>query len=258
MAKKGKKGKKGADFTEPPHDPSWERAVESGIWERTPDALPDANTWPTWGALRERILTSCKKINIMHSPALRDGFAAEIFKLSPPELATMSFRGCDNLTKFVLSPITSCPNLEDIQLEENSNLGYVLLQSNTLYSLAINKCPNLEKILIHCKNLSQLRITKCPKLKHIMILSHELKSLNLMDSPNISTVNLQCPALAESNIPPLAPKPKPANPSHPPISTMLRQKYLELNSEKSGREQEEQFHAISDNVIPRTFRPFGL
>lgn len=122
------------------------QAVDSGIWERTPDALPDANTWPTWGALRERILTSCKKISISHSPALRDGFAAEIFKLSPPELATMSFRGCDNLSKFVLSPITACPSLEDIALEDNTNLTYVLLQSNSLSSLHLHNCPNLEKV----------------------------------------------------------------------------------------------------------------
>jgi hypothetical protein len=38
------------------------QAVQSGRWERPPDALPDASSWPTWGALRERILTSCKQV----------------------------------------------------------------------------------------------------------------------------------------------------------------------------------------------------
>ena len=62
--KKGKKGKKEAELTEPPHDPSWERAVESGVWSRPPDALPDAALWPTWGAYRERILTSVKEVRL--------------------------------------------------------------------------------------------------------------------------------------------------------------------------------------------------
>lgn len=38
----------------PPH-----QAVESGLWEKAVTDLPDANTWPTWGALRERVLTAC-------------------------------------------------------------------------------------------------------------------------------------------------------------------------------------------------------
>jgi hypothetical protein len=40
----------------------WRQAVQCGRWERAPDALPDASSWPTWGALRERILTSCKQV----------------------------------------------------------------------------------------------------------------------------------------------------------------------------------------------------
>ena len=63
----GKKGKKEAELTEPPHDPSWERAVESGVWSRPPDALPDAALWPTWGAYRERILTSVKEVSFIYS-----------------------------------------------------------------------------------------------------------------------------------------------------------------------------------------------
>jgi hypothetical protein len=106
----------------------------------------DANTWPTWGALRERILTSCKRISIQYSPGLRDGFPAEIFKLSPPDLQSISFRGCDNLSKFVLSPISSCPSLDDVELADNNGLNYVLMQSNTLATLTIHNCPSLEKV----------------------------------------------------------------------------------------------------------------
>mmetsp|Transcript_14006 Transcript_14006/g.35948 ORF Transcript_14006/g.35948 Transcript_14006/m.35948 type:complete len:258 (-) Transcript_14006:10-783(-) len=257
MPKKGKKGKK-VEQVEPPHDASWERSVESGNWERPPDALPDANTWPTWGALRERILTSCKKISIMYSPGLRDGFPAEIFKLSPPDLQTIHFRGCDNLTKFVLSPITSCPSLEDIELVENNAMSYVLLQSNTLASLSIHNCPSLEKALIHCKNLSSLTITKCPKLRHIMLLTDELSTLDLSDSTSLMKVDLQCPNLTDKTIPPLVPPPKPANPSHPPMSAMLRQKYGEVQAEKTQREEEEQAYAVMESIIPRTHRPFSL
>lgn len=58
----------------------------------------------------------------------------------------MSFKGCDNLSKFVLSPITSCPSLEEIALTDNTNLSYVLLQSNSLASLTLHNNPSLEKV----------------------------------------------------------------------------------------------------------------
>jgi hypothetical protein len=38
------------------------QAVESGVWDRPADALPDASDWPTWGALRERILMNAKEV----------------------------------------------------------------------------------------------------------------------------------------------------------------------------------------------------
>ncbi len=65
------------------------QAVQSGLWELPPTSLPDANTWPTWGALRERILTAAKQINILGSAAVRDNFLSELVKLSPPELHTL-------------------------------------------------------------------------------------------------------------------------------------------------------------------------
>ena len=123
-----KKGKKEPEVLEPDHDPSWERSVQSGVWERAVTALPgaplwapaprtsdmlqpqagqrcareqaapqrmgeapcsmlcalsaagpnplprarrscpgrlratDSNAWPTWGALRERVLASCREV----------------------------------------------------------------------------------------------------------------------------------------------------------------------------------------------------
>ena len=85
-----KKSKKDAELSEPPHDAAWERAVESGVWDRPPDALPDASVWPTWGAYRERILTSAKEVNITWHASLRDEFAAELIKLSPPNMKTLT------------------------------------------------------------------------------------------------------------------------------------------------------------------------
>ena len=67
MGKKGK-AKKEAEPSEPPHDPGWERAVEARRWDRPLDALPDPAVWPTWGALRERILSSCNEIRVRCPP----------------------------------------------------------------------------------------------------------------------------------------------------------------------------------------------
>lgn len=44
------------------------QAVEKGVWDRPVDALPDAMQWPTWGALRERILISCKEASFGEGP----------------------------------------------------------------------------------------------------------------------------------------------------------------------------------------------
>ena len=95
MAKDKAPAKSGKATAEPRHDPGWERvrtrslarlsesfprslprepssnvvllfsstqAVESGVWDRPADALPDASDWPTWGALRERILMNAKEV----------------------------------------------------------------------------------------------------------------------------------------------------------------------------------------------------
>lgn len=114
---KGKKGKKD-ELVEPEHDKTWERvcwtldlgatetapafknnlhcrviqAVQSQQWTLEPTVLPDAYAWPTWGALRERILHACKLIQCEYSATVRDAFAAELVKLSPPRLATLSVR----------------------------------------------------------------------------------------------------------------------------------------------------------------------
>lgn len=40
----------------------FQQAVADGRWDRPVEALPDASQWPTWGALRERILSSAVQV----------------------------------------------------------------------------------------------------------------------------------------------------------------------------------------------------
>ena len=98
---------------EPEHDPRWEQArpisrhtppclacrtchtgscvqaVASGVLDFSPADLPDANTWPTHGALRERLLLACCTVELPGCHAARDAFLAELVRLAPPELARL-------------------------------------------------------------------------------------------------------------------------------------------------------------------------
>lgn len=67
-------------------------------------------------------------------------------KLSPPELTLVDLRGSSNLHNFVLSPMTTCPKLTDLDLSECSGLEYVLLQSQTLRSVNLRKCGAMTKV----------------------------------------------------------------------------------------------------------------
>jgi hypothetical protein len=69
------------------------QAVESRQWTLEPTRLPDAYTWPTWGALRERVLQACKQIRCENTPTVRDAFPAEVVKLSPAALNHWSVCG---------------------------------------------------------------------------------------------------------------------------------------------------------------------
>lgn len=255
--KKGKKGKKKADEpAEPAHDPGWERTVETGIWERPVHSLPDANTWPTWGALRERVLTACKEIRITNTPSLRDAFASEVVKLSPPELQVLDLKGSSNLHKFVLSPLTSCPKLTELDLSNCDNLEYVLLQSQSLRTLSIRKCTNLNKALIHCPRVNKLVITDCQNLDTLMLWSEELTELDMTGCTNVATLKLQCPALIDSKIPPLKPPPPEVKPKHPPIVAMLKENYKEAAQIAAEAKEKEWKSLKDDSIIPHVFRPF--
>mmetsp|Transcript_17803 Transcript_17803/g.34028 ORF Transcript_17803/g.34028 Transcript_17803/m.34028 type:complete len:263 (-) Transcript_17803:359-1147(-) len=253
--KKGKKGKKDAEPTEPPHDPGWERSVQSGRWERPPDALPDASSWPTWGALRERILTSCKEIKITWSNHLRDAFPSELIKLSPPELVTLDLKGSGSLTRFMLSPPTSCPRLTTLDLSACAQLNHVLIQSLSLETVVIAKCATLNKALIQCKNLKSLVLEGCETLDTLMLWSDEIKDLELMSCTNLRVVELYCPQLFQENLflPKLREIPPPEPPKHPPIVTMLKDMYADkARHEAEVRERDRQM-STSNTVFARTF-----
>ena len=65
------------------------QAVVSGVLDFSPAELPDANTWPTHGALRERLLLALKALDVPACHAVRDAFLAELVRLTPPELARL-------------------------------------------------------------------------------------------------------------------------------------------------------------------------
>mmetsp|Transcript_21570 Transcript_21570/g.54906 ORF Transcript_21570/g.54906 Transcript_21570/m.54906 type:complete len:261 (-) Transcript_21570:661-1443(-) len=256
--KKGAKGgkKKGGDGGEPPHDPSWERAVETGVWDRSAIDLPDANTWPTWGALRERVLTACKEIRVTHTASLRDAFCAEVVKLSPQELHSLDLRGSCNLRNFVCSPATACPKLTDLDLSECRTLDYVLVQSASVRSVRLHKCEGLTKVLLHCPHLTSLTLSDCPALDSLMIWSDELASLDLTGCNSIVTLKLQCPALAEQKVPPLKFIERHVKPVHPPIASMLKDSYGELARSAADAKEKEWKGLKDDSTIPRSYRPF--
>ncbi|MEW5312782.1 MAG: hypothetical protein WDW38_004390 [Sanguina aurantia] len=248
----GKKGKK--DDGEPPHDPSWEKAVESGIWERPVTDLPDANIWPTWGALRERVLTSCVQVSITHTASLRDAFASELVKLSPPELSSVDIQASRNLRNVVLSPLTACPKLMDLDCSDCPSLEYVLIQSHSLRNLSLKKCGVLTKALIHCPRLSEITITDCPNLETIMLWSDDLTKLDLTGCPNITSMKLQCPSLIDQVVPALKTSPLHVKPSHPPIAAMLTETYVGVARGAAEAKDLERRSLVDDSIIPHVHR----
>lgn len=254
--KGGSKKKKKDDGSEPPHDPSWERTVDNGLWERPVTDLPDANTWPTWGALRERVLTACREIKIVNTASLRDAFCTELVKLSPAELSLLDLHASSNLRNFVLSPGTACPKLTTLDLGGCSSLSYVLVQSHSLNSLSLTGCAALKKVLVHCPHLTTLSLTACPELETLMIWSDELQRLDLTGCTGMVNLKLQCPALTEKVVPPLKVLEKHIKPQHPPIAGMLKESYAD-SSRRQAEVKEAEWVRLSDGVaiIPRAHRP---
>jgi len=253
---KGKKGKKGktADPQEPPHDPGWERAVDSGKWDRPAEALPDSSQWPTWGALRERILTNAKEISVTYTQSLRDAFPAEVVKLSPPLLSKLELRGSSNLTQFILSPVNSCPKLQTLDLQNCQELKFVLIQSNTLEFLNLSRCTNLNKALIQCKYLRSLNMEGCEKLETLMLWSDALMELDLTTCKELTKLELYCPELYEDNmqLPKLKEPLGNVLPKHNPIADLLKENYFERARKDSEQKELERDQSSMSSAVPFT------
>lgn len=110
---------------------------------------------------------------------MRDALVSELVELSPPGLTLLNFSGSSNLTKVVISPLTCCTKLADLDLSACASLDYVLIQSNSLLALNLRGCRNLSKALIHCPNLQTLQMTDCTEVQTIMLWSGVLKELDL-------------------------------------------------------------------------------
>ncbi|KAI8474942.1 MAG: hypothetical protein J3K34DRAFT_489365 [Monoraphidium minutum] len=257
MAPKKKKSSKEPWLLEPEHDPSWERSVQSGLWERAVTALPDANTWPTWGALRERVLASCREIRVVDSPSVRDAFASELVRLSPPQLRHLSLRGAPNLRSLVLSPLGACPALERADLGGCPSLEYVLLQSAGLKALDLGGCGALTKALIQCPSLSKLEVEGCPNLEKAIVWSDALTELNLSGSTKLTHLELHCPALAASRAPPIPRRPAAQRPAHAPIAAALRANARDAAAAAAEAREREWRAQRGGSAIPAVHRPLA-
>lgn len=175
------------------------------------------------------MLTAATAIVVTQSPSLREAFPAEVVKLSPPKLETLELRGAAKLTRFVLSPVTACPSLTNLDLNACPELGFVLIQSNTIETLNLSRCTGLKKALIQCKILRNLNMEQCDSLETVMIWSEQLMDLDLSTCTELQQVELYCPELypANTQLPTLKDPPKVSGPVHPPIQSMLKADYDE-------------------------------
>ncbi|KAK9846482.1 hypothetical protein WJX81_005039 [Elliptochloris bilobata] len=190
---------------EPEHDPRWEQAVTSGVLDFSPADLPDANTWPTHGALRERLLLSCRTLELPACHAARDAFLAELVRLALPELARVALPGAPNLTRIVVAPVVALPALAELDLTGCPKLGYVFLQCPSLHTLLLDGCAGLSKAVVYCKRLDVASLAGCTALGTLLLWSDQLTSLSLLDCPALKKVELRCPALTDrSGIPSLS------------------------------------------------------
>lgn len=190
------------------------------------------------------------------STTLRDSFPSELVKLSPPELSKLELRGCPNLTRFVLSPITSCPKLVSLDLSSCNNLQHVLIQSISLENLVLSRSTTLHKALVQCKNLRQLHVEGCDSLDTLMVWSEMLMELDLTTCANLRVVELYCPELYGDNchLPKLKERAQLEAPKHPPIVTMLKEQYAQKATQQAEQREREYALSSSNTVFPNTFR----
>lgn len=197
---------------------------------------------------------ACKEIKIRDTPSLRDAFVAEVVVLSPPDLTLLDLSGSSNLHKVMLSPMTACPKLNEVNLNNCRALDYVLIQSQSATRIDISKCGAVTKVLLHCPNLQTVCLTDCPNLHTVMLWSDQLKELDLTGCTGVHSLKLQCPALESRTIPPLVPPPPMQKPIHPPFSAMLRENLKEAAQAAAQMRESDTRTIKDDSIIPRVYR----
>lgn len=172
------------------------QAISNKKWDKSPDLLPDSSRWPTWGALRERILATCQEIAVNDSQACDDTFAAEVVKLSPPELERLDLQRNAQLKTFILAPEGSCPSLRYLNLSGCTSLEYLYVQSESLEEVHLSNCESLKKAVVHAPSMSNVNVDGCSNLGTLLLWTDELESLDLSNCPSLRKRQLYCPKLS--------------------------------------------------------------
>jgi len=188
---------------------------------------------------------------------VRDAFAAEVVKLSPPLLAKLNLRGSEALSNVVLSPPAACPALKHLDLSFCKSLEYVLIQSTSLTELRLHNCGALGKALIHCPNLAALTLSSCPSLTTAMIWSGELTTLNMNGCNALECLKLHTPKLAHegSTIPGVKGVPRVVKPAHPPLALMLKDNCREMAVHEAEAVEAAWKMPADGAIIPVVHRP---
>lgn len=73
------------------------------------------------------------------------------------DLRSPANRNCPRLTRFALSPTTSCPSVKHIDLSNSAGLEEVLIQANNVERIILNNCAMLRKVILQAKARRQPR-----------------------------------------------------------------------------------------------------
>lgn len=247
--------------------------MEAKKWVFPPEELPDSMTWPTWGALRERILTACTEIlaDAYHVPeevpkleregwntrmdSVSDYFISELVKISPPALALIRFNGCPNLRHVVMSPKDACPSLTTLDLARCDGLESVLIQSQTIENIKLSLCGNLKSVILHCPKLIKLDLRECLSLERILIWSDVLGSLSIPECRQMKSIELHCPSMGSDYpvIGRMVTDPRARKTHHTPVAAMMAAQYTEEYNHEEMIRKALKARDMDMVPVPRTF-----
>ena len=176
------------------------------------------------------------QIKVNYGSSVKDSFASEIVRLSPPDLHTLSFKGAELLETFVLSPLGSCPGLKTLDLAGCKKLKYVLIQSDSLETINLSLCVTLKKLIIHARNAAKIDLRDLIDLQEVIIWSDMVDDLDMSLSKKITRIDLHCPVLSFPKIGRVLPKPPPHAPKHDPVVELLVRRFnkeISTNNQRS-------------------------